>query len=465
MGCLSCKRLKIKCNEARPVCEYCSYRGRRCVYPDSFQVSKDPVKPDVWDYYVSMSSSTDLTPIEDEIFSESRSLTFQMLLGSTADSLQLSRFELRVVRFFNDVCVPFMTYNVNKRHVYVWEKVIPRYFTSSSAIRSAVLAMGCLTIMPLCGLGSVLNDKLNADELTRELGAASETWKVQRLFADDHLFEGAKLDINLFTRASEYFGGALNGSHEALMKYQSPDRTKQEKLVYLNEASISNYLIYSFLALQPWKLIPLVSFAEDGYEPKNDLLNVAMGLKTIVFSDYDLLITSDIGDLFHADELHYVPSRKVKFVEDLKNQFNDYLGGIGFFDISSEKSAFINDIRHCLSFLEKAFILSVKFNYPVNLYKWLVMISPQFVPYVREKNFFALRLLYAYACICIHVRLWSFEHSVWRDYIVWFRNKYWPLYEFDERLFHYVITKKRYINDENFQTLKYFDVWSQEFDY
>lgn len=461
-GCLSCKKLKIKCDEARPVCEYCRHRGRRCVYPDVFRVAGDPLK-EALEAYSLLSSSSDSSPFEEEIFSQSRDLTFQVLLGCTAQLLQLLRFELRVLRFFNDLAVPWITYNVNRRQVYIWKSVVPQYFGTSTTIKLAVLALGCLTVMPFCGLDNVLEEESNAEVLARKLEAASGTWKVQRLFADDQLIEQNKQDVNLFRRASEYFESAVKGAREALLEYQKPDSTQQERLRSILEASVANYLIYCFLGMQPWKLIPLVDFSEQ--EPKSDMLNMALGFKNVLLSDFPHLTTTAVGDIFQLDELQFTPRRKVKFVDDLRKQFDEFLGDISFFDISLEVSTMINDIRECLLVLEKAFNLSIKFNFPVMLYKWLVIMAPQIVPYVRAKNLFALRLLYAYACICVHCRLCPFEQNSWKDYVVWFRDEYGPLNEFDERLYHYVITNRNYIIDDNFTSLKDFDVWAPHFDY
>lgn len=93
------------------------------------------------------------------------------------------------------------------------------------------------------------------------------------------------------------------------------------------------------------------------------------------------------------------------------------------------------------------------------------LINHDYVKYVRSQEPFALRLLYIYLCICVHYRFWLFEYSIWRDYVVYYRARFGPLREFDERLYHFVVTRKRYVLGDNYRSIKDLDVWSEQFDY
>ncbi|KAF3987464.1 hypothetical protein FT663_03911 [Candidozyma haemuli var. vulneris] len=464
--------LPLACDEARPICEYCSHTGRRCLYPDVFEAFKEgqgPVAEEVREIYSSPESmaSAESTPFEDDAFSDSRQFTFQVLLGSAASHLQISRFELRVLRFFNDICLPHFTYNVNKRQVRVWSDVVPSYFIDCPSIKSAILATGCLSMMPFLGVQKVIDDNMSEEALSQRLEETCGSYEIQQMFADDYLFDEDSKDINLFTKASTLLSESINATNTSMASLQSPDLTSQEKLPHLVSATIGNSLLFGFLGLQPWKLAPLVHFPEENEAPKTDLLNVAVGLRMVVVQNLPSLLSSDIAELYHNDELMLIPRRKIKIVEDLKAQLDDYLqgAGFGFFDIDSDTSRMINVFRDSLVSLEKVCALAVKFNYPVMLFRWLLIIDTDFVTYVRSKNRYALRLLYVYACLCVHYKFWLFESSVWRDHVMWYRSKYGPLCEFDERLYHYVVTRRKYVLNDNYRSIKDFDVWSSEFDY
>lgn len=436
------------------------------MYPDEFQVAVNgPLPKEIVDeYLLSSSLSSEDSPFDENAFSLRRRFTFDILLTSTANILGLLRFEFRVLRFFNDVCVPFMTYNVNRRHSVVWEVVVPQYVTKSPAIRLAILAMGCLNIMPVLGLDKLIEDNMDENELARKLEAGSDSMEVQKLFADDYLLE-EESEVNLFRHASEFFSDAVHGVHRAVAHLLDPNISYSDRILSLSDATISSYLIYSFLGLHPWKMLPLVHFPEEGEEPRADMLSIAAGMKTVIMENREELRSSDIGELFHMDELQFVFRLKVKLVEELKSQFNDYLHGINFLDINPKINDMIQDIRECLALLDKVCSLSIKFNYPVLVFKWLPMVGPELIPHIRAKEPFALRVLFVYACLCVYYRFWAFEHNVWKDFILWYRDRYGPLCDFDERLYHYVIVKRKYINAENYYIFKDFDVWSSEFDY
>lgn len=444
------------------MCEYCNYRGRRCVYPDDFQEAKDdPVPQDVLEIYLNSSLSS-TSPFEDEIFSGHRRFTFQIVLDSTANLLELLRFELRILRFFSDVCVPYMTYNVNKRHVQVWEMVVPKHVAASRSIKSAALAMGCLHLLPLLGMETKLDQSLDESQAVLTIEAACEELDITGLICDSS--DEEQEPINLYQQACLFFSEAVKGIHEAIANICSPETTQERKLYYLTNAALTNYLILGFLLMQPWRLLPLVHFPEPGEDPRTDVLGISTGFKTVVFSNLQLIRLADFGELFYMDELNFSFRRRVKIVDDLRDQFNEYLRGIAFSNIDGKTSVMINDIRNSLNLLEKVMALSIRFNYPVTLFKWLTMTAFDITAHIRAKEPFALRLLFVYACICVHCKCWVFECNIWRDYIIWYRRHCGPLCEFDRRLYHY-ITRRIYIDGENFKSLKDFDVWSSAFDY
>lgn len=431
------------------------------MYPDNFQTAVNgPLLKVASSDLMSLNGTEEY---HDEAFGQHRKFTFDIILSSTANILGLLRFELRVLRFFNDMCVPFLTYNVNKRHSIVWEVVVPQYVTSSPSIRLAILAMGCLNIMPILGMERLIQENMDPAEVAKTLEASSDTFEVQRLFADDYMMDQGD-DINLFRHASEFFTHAVSGTHEAVQQLLDPNLSRQKRAESLSNATITSYLMYSFIGLHPWKMLPLVHFPEPGEEPKPDMLSIAAGMKTLIVGNLDELRASDIGELFFMDELQFVFRQKVKLVEDISNQLNEHLQKYSFLQIDLTVSSFIGDMKEALLLFDKACSISVKFNYPVFLYKWLPMVGPQLIPHVRAKEPFAMHFLYVYAILCIYFKFWCFEQNVWKDYVVWFRDNY-TLCEFDERLYQYVVVGRRYIENENYMDLRNFDVWSKRFDH
>lgn len=405
----------------------------------------------------------DHQPFDDEAFGLHRKFTFNIILHSTANILGLLRFELRILRFFSDMCVPFLTYNVNRRHSIVWEVVVPKYVTSSPSVKQAVLAVGCLNLMPLLGMDRLIDTETDAAKVAQVLEASSDTYEVQRLFADDYMLKQGD-EINLFRHASQCFTNAVSGTNEAVQQLQNPGISYQERRYWISSATITSYLMYCFLGLHPWRMLPLVHFPAPGEDPRPDMLSIAAGLKSVIWVNLEELRACDIGELFQMDEFQIVLKLKVKLVKQLEAQLEEYLRKYSFLEIDLPMAAFIKDMKDALFILDRACSLSVMFNYPVLIFKWLPMVGPQLIPHVRAQEPFALHLLYVYACLCVYFKFWSFEHNVWRDFVVWMRENTY-LSEFDERLFQYVIVGRNYVVEENYRALKDFDVWSRRFDY
>lgn len=434
------------------------------MYPDNFQAAVNGPLPSVTSFtFEEMYGINNHQQFDDEAFGLHRKFTFDIVLHYTANILGLLRFELRVLRFFSEVCVPFLTYNVNRRHSIVWEVVVPKYVTSSPAVKQAVLAVGCLNIMPLLGMDRLVETETDAAKVAQVLEARSDSYEVQRLFADDYMLEHDD-EINLFRHASQCFTNAVSGTNEAVQQLQDPGLSCQDRNYWVSSATITSYLMYCFLGLHPWRMLPLVHFPAEGECPQPDMLSIASGLKTVIWENVEELRAGDIGELFQMDEFQIVLRLKVRLVKDLEAQLEEYLRNYSFLEIDLSIAAFIEDMKDALYFFNRACSLSVMFNYPVLIYKWLPMVGPQLIPYVRAKEPFALHFLYVYACICVFFKFWSFEHNVWRDFIVWMRENT-QLSEFDERMYQYVIVGRNYVEGENYRALEAFDVWSRRFDY
>lgn len=331
----------------------------------------------------------------EEIFSSGRRLTFHILLNSAARQLRISRFELHVLRFFNDVFVPHITFGVNKLEDRIWREVVPKYFLSSSLVRQAIFANGCLGLWGFTDLAVLLDvdtsdDTALAQLYENERGDISFVFNDWRVFAENE-------ESNIFRRTATYFSEALTESSTAIAEMQSgcKDQLGEE---YTHKAVcvvLSSSLLFGFLGMHPLRVVPLVSF--DG---KTDLLHIVSGLGIVVQHSQVSLRASDVGDLFHQDEISLLPKKSVTLTEELRMQMDEYYRDVAFLDWDGQMAEEITILTHALDTLGMTLALSVKFNYPVMLFRWLTYISTQFGLLVRSKVSFALRLLYVYSCLC-----------------------------------------------------------------
>lgn len=201
-GCTNCKRLKIKCDETKPRCEYCKHTNKDCSYlppkprkprtsaltaymvddtdssePGPFltlsianslaAVRSKPFKPrpsiipaalsargstssDSSDSRSSTSSFS--TASSSSSVSYSHDLKIQTLINSPSQQLNISRFELRVFDFFNQYCTNLLTFGANKKVDRVWKLEVPSLFVSSPLVRLAMFSFATINLWPLCDL-------------------------------------------------------------------------------------------------------------------------------------------------------------------------------------------------------------------------------------------------------------------------------------------------------------------------
>ncbi len=121
-GCLNCKRLKIKCNENKPECEYCVQTGKECVYkvPNRVQKSRKAV-------------------ISNEPLQKLNSVAFQ---------LNISKLELQLLKFYIDFGGNFFSMkDFNKDSYYFWRDDIPKLWCSSDLIKNALYTISSARLL------------------------------------------------------------------------------------------------------------------------------------------------------------------------------------------------------------------------------------------------------------------------------------------------------------------------------
>lgn len=373
-----------------------------------------------------------VTP-ELEIFSGANRFTYHMLLNSCATHLDILRFELRALRFFNDICISLITFGVNKRHDYVWRNVIPKYFKSKDLVRRSMLAYGSLGLWMVSNLQNDLNgdcEDLTALEL-RDRGVGD----LNSVFTDWQLFDVGE-ESNVFLRTATLYDETLEASNRALLMMQSAEFS------YLDEAAqmettvgmiLASSLLYGFLGSHPFRMVPLVNFVS-GDPNSTDVLHIVVGLKNLVRDLLDKIRRTDVGDLFHTDELFITFPTTIPLVDDLREQLMGYYQAIDFLDINDQVTNEIRILTEALEIFERSFHLGIKFNYPVQLFRWILAAPIEFSGLVRQRNYFALRLLYVFCCLAVCFRILPHENTIWKDYAFWFRHEHYPMCDFDQRI-------------------------------
>lgn len=144
----------------------------------------------------------------------------------------------------------------------------------------------------------------------------------------------------------------------------------------------SSAILYRIVGLYPGSLIPLVHFPGPGEEPKVDFLSHSMKVRLLILEHFRLLPGLDVSDLFQLGEIRFIPPMRVTVIEQIREELNSHYKTASFLEINSKLAEEIVVIRDSLVALEEICTLTIKYNYPVRLFQWLLFCRVEFIELV-----------------------------------------------------------------------------------
>lgn len=369
------------------------------------------------------------------------------LYNSVATQLDMTRFEFRLLRFFNDSCIPLLTFGVNKNADYVWRNVLPHAFASLDLVRQSVFSFACLNLWPFTDLTKVLE----SDNFMMFHGEGAQQGVSRSEHAFLHVFQNLRVfensEENIFSLTANYFGRTLAESHGQIGQLYDNEPSGSD----LDVMFFSSSLVFAFLGLHPHKIIPLL-LVDDA--PIVDYLSLISNLSKFFEKPFAHMLLSLIPfvDNFRKDSLHKLPYRS-NIVATLRTILSDFYFGDTFFaDISATACEEHAMFSSCLDTLEHSYSEAVEMGYPVPIFRFLLLMDSGMEVMCHQKHRFALRFLFVYSCMCLFCGFHILPQSnIWIDYIHWYVENYSPLDKFDEQLHYYVVVQKREVNHYNFR--------------
>ncbi|RLV82837.1 hypothetical protein JA9_003750 [Meyerozyma sp. JA9] len=396
-------------------------------------------------------------------------MTKEQLVNSVSSMMNLGRFELRLLHFFDQFCVPLFSFGVNKTSERMWRTFVPPLFVRSPLVRKAMFSFACMNMWPLCDVSTLF---LADVQEARELYQIAPSWQDHdvRDTTPVHLFEQplavASTD-NLYRRTLDYFSESISESQKTLSLgidtfVDDPIRTA--------EMGIAGILIYSFLGLHPHKLVPILSFQlEDETDsqhegPSTDFVAICRGIQSTFELGMNAILQTNLRTIYNTVEKvpPFIKEHKFPIMVRLHNELDQFYAD--YTDVIDPRiNAEIETLRESIDILATSFYYSAKLNYPVPLFKWAIYI-PEFLDVLlREKHFFALRLYYHFACICVVSRFSLYHHrNMWKDYMEWWRNYNMKLYggwfyDYDRSFYDLIMDKNYKFEFDGFKFLYQFD--------
>lgn len=410
--CLSCKRLKIKCNEVRPKCEYCEHTNRECIYVDNYP-SDDIHDPNSYEAVVWHK---------------------QRPLNSPLRHIGISNFECRLLKYFHEVyLVPGEMKQPPLRNL--WQVQVPRLFHESPLVRSSIFSLCSLNLWNLFDLSSWIYESCE-----------QSTLKYMTFCNLQDLQSIPNVSEFLREKTIDYYSETLRDTSKLIHELS----TEQKVLTTINEAAevvISGILLFSFFALQTHQLLPFVS--HDSSQP--DLLSMCSGMKESMVKAFPLLYNSQFSALFYKDEVLSPPPNpgSYPFVKYLLAKLEEY------HNEAMVTTAQYENLLQALNMFKVLMFSSIEQNFPLPLYKWIFLVKNDLYDYVkRERLFFAIKLVYAYTCMNMICKFYlKRTPNIWMEYIEWYKEYNFFMFDgwnddFDSRLYDIVASGYTIPNEE-----------------
>lgn len=424
--------------------------------------------------------------------------------------MNISKLELRLLSFFNQFCMPLFSFGVNHEVHQVWHKQVPMLFLESPLIRSSIYSFAALNLFPLCDLSEFKHETISMEEL-----------ESRALVLDFGLYNmDSKLGQNsLYITTTKYFLDTVSKANLSIPE----EGNAQKKGFGLSqmkaaEMSISSILIFSFLGIHPHKLMPLVIFdrsdtdylsltgcmhatfteiaptlinspfrglyslKEESNTPPTSLkeskIPWIMRLRDELLEYYILDIDFDktasmvdldepfeLSDLFSKNSTPYSPKNPFVPVDPPISPYEGPDASLykrspsPIFCLESSSAHEYETLHHSIELFQTLTSRAVHFNYPVPMFRWILLLNQDFRDLIYKENFFSLRILYVYSCIAFlsGFQLYN-DTNMWIDFIHTFHeynlNKFggWK-YSIDEAFFIITAEKKHRFKDLNYRQM------------
>lgn len=422
--CLSCRQLKIGCDRGRP-CEYCVHTNRDCVYEQDLideeeekEAGKAKEQDNLSSTLTNLSQTSGVTNVQEltvgdlittvtqdieqskeyieEIPRESR-------LTNTTTMLSISRFELYLTDFFKERGQYIFNFN-NRSFMKVWFIELPMSFSYSALVRQSHYAFSSLMLMH-CLKPQVVKDIAAATGISSSLLATNnfispsqqQQLKIMSLqYFDQSIFEMKKLLDNSCT---------VEGS------YPLPIATQ----LFFGLIFQFTYLAYDHLS------VPLLTFDE----MELDYISLCKSYKIATGKCIRPILSSPLKELFLyrmvkstvPPEDQVINPIVVSLTEELEDLKDTYLDNSGFMRQYDIYKTAVNEIRQGIFSTAMC-----KFPFPFML--CCLDFTSELRDLMHEGQYFALRLLYVYSCLCIFCKFYmERDANLWTDYIIWYKER------------------------------------------
>ncbi|CAH6723330.1 hypothetical protein CLIB1444_14S01662 [[Candida] jaroonii] len=426
--CVSCRRLKISCNEDKPSCDYCVSTNRECVYEPLVSVPtpkpvvkrkstrklkysldngpttnpSNSISESVGDSLVVSETSRGAIGREedfllDNLHPQNNDIINTQLALATSDfnsmtyQLGMTRFELRLTKFFSSYFLD-KRIEIHQLDEGLRSRIISKW-NSNKTLQNIIYGISTMLLYKECDVSKILTEDKEVDS---------------KMNADFRIITNNNR-LDLYLKSLNYFQEMIKLMQQKIDELIHSDNNFGSLEDGIEHVIIS-ILMFLFILMEPFKLVPLISFDN---EP--DVLVFCAGISHSIFpiSEKLMFLTHDRKNLAKYKDIMLI------FQDDLSHKEVNYpltrqlLGDFhscriadGFKIFPGEESELsMNDIHH--AYLLPIYRLDVcidkvmKLNNSTYLFRWIFLMTKVSYNRMKEKDFFGLKLLFIYCCVCL----------------------------------------------------------------
>lgn len=374
-GCISCKKLKIKCDEEKPKCDYCIQTNRLCIY-----IKNPPIK------------LIKKTKIINDFFNNK---TIEKLNSMTCQ-MNVSKFELQLIKYYLDFGPSFFSFNVDEKNLKFWSVQIPKLWSESELIKTCIYTVSCTRILANYNYGD---------------------GSVQHVYYDDDSNldqKGKPTRVNLFSVEERN----INKTNELINKLASKISLKDPNTIedLCGQILIAKKIIGASIAIFPGNnnqnikdlnsltILKVLNSHHDFFKSLEPYLSI---LETTKYK-----YTCDPEQL-NVEGYNY----EFKFTQHLRNYIIEKLEPLDPLQIP---------FFEAISILEKGFKRAIVYKYPTPLFKLFVELSTQnyeFIQLLKSKNHIALKIIFYPICVLAMFDYKLYQKTgITREYITYYKN-------------------------------------------
>ncbi|CAN3499131.1 hypothetical protein DICA1_A01618 [Diutina catenulata] len=437
-GCASCKRLRIKCDLARPKCEYCVATNKVCEYPErpadvratSLSSSSSDSSIRTLSYETCCVGSdeaiNDIPHLLDTVNEESLddleccnepNNALLLKLNSASVQLGMSQFEYRLIHYFGFWGFERFRTTKDKSQIMAWNHFMPDLLVTSELVKTSIFAYTGIMLL-------------------REHGPEQLEHKFSQLkFVKDDCDDCGSLS-KLYEFSIASFDKQVGRINSMMPRLRDGILNQREAV----EMVVSSRFMLKYIGSHPQKIMPLI----DLNRRSQDFLSLMRGVVETEQLCVPLVAGTMYRGFFFDDNIMDYTIPTLPLYQMFLDELDDPLIGVDPEAVPCLKNAIT-------TFNNQTFRVA-KYNNDIPFFQIISFLEAGFHQLMYNQNLMALRLLNLFAAFSLLTDCYfDRDVNIWVDFMQWyyeynqmmFGDWYYP---WDASLYRLVVVRKHKVD-------------------